>query len=88
MSAMYFPSRKEASAGNAWDSIAEKLNQIIIHHSFESNKRGDRERWELLLRKFKSTEKEAASGIAVYIRLVKIWVFGLISVIKKDKLSI
>ena len=42
----------------------------------------------MLLRKFKSTEKEAASGIAVYIRLVKIWVFGLISVIKKDKLSI
>ena len=52
--------------------MAEKLNQIFatVSNQFK-NKRGVRERWELLQRKFKSRnrEEEAASGIAVYIRL-------------------
>ena len=55
------------SRGNAWDSIAEKLNQIDSPQFRIKDKRGVRERWELLRRKFKSKnrEEEAASGIAV-----------------------
>ena len=55
------------SRGNAWDSIAEKLNQIDSPQFRIKDKRGVREGWELLRRKFKSKnrEEEAASGIAV-----------------------
>ena len=62
------------SRENVWDSIAKKLNKIDspqFRIKDKSDKREDRERWELLRRKFKSKnrEEEAASGIAVYIRL-------------------
>ena len=55
------------SRGNVWDSIAEKLNQIDSPQFRIKDKRGVRERWELLRRKFKSKnrEEEAASDIAV-----------------------
>ena len=55
------------SWGNAWDPIAEKLNQIDSPQFRIKDKRGVRERWELLRRKCKSKnrEEEEASGIVV-----------------------
>ena len=55
------------SRGNAWDSIAEKLNHIDSPRFGIKDKRRVRERWELFPRKFKSKNREeaAASGIAV-----------------------
>ena len=55
------------SRGVAWDSIAEKLNQSDSPKFRIKDKRGVRERWLLLRRKFKSKERmeELASGIAV-----------------------
>ena len=55
------------SRGDAWDSIAEKLNQIDSPRFRIKDKRGVRERWVLLRRKFSSKikEEEAASGVAV-----------------------
>ena len=53
--------------GDAWDSIAEKLNQIDSPQFRIKDKRGVRERWVLLRRKFRSKirEEEAASGVIV-----------------------
>ena len=55
------------SRGDAWDSIAEKLNQIDSPRFRIKDKRGVRERWVLLRRKFSSKirQEEAASGVAV-----------------------
>ena len=55
------------SRGDAWDSIAEKLNQIDSPQFRIKDKRGVRERWVLLRRKFRSKirEEEAASGVIV-----------------------
>ena len=54
------------SRRNAWDSIAEKLNLIDSPQFRIKDKRGVRERWELLRRKFnsKNREEETASDIA------------------------
>ena len=53
--------------GDAWDSIAEKLNQIESPQFRIKDKRGVRDRWVLLRRKFRSKirEEEAASGVDV-----------------------
>ena len=53
--------------GDAWDSIAEKLNQIDSPQFRIKDKRGVRERWVLLRQKFRSKirEEEAASGVVV-----------------------
>ena len=53
--------------GDAWDSIAEKLNQIDSPQFRIKDKRGVRDRWVLLRRKFRSKirEEEAASGVVV-----------------------
>ena len=53
--------------GDAWDSIAEKLNQIDSPQFRIKVKRGVRDRWILLRRKFRSKirEEEAASGVVV-----------------------
>ena len=55
------------SRGDAWDSIAEKLNEIDAPQFRIKDKRGVRERWVLLRRKFKSKirEEEVASGVVV-----------------------
>ena len=55
------------SRGDAWDSIAEKLNQIDSPQFRIKDKRGVRDRWELVRQKFKSKirEEEAASGVVV-----------------------
>ncbi|CAH3184209.1 unnamed protein product [Porites lobata] len=55
------------SRGDAWDSIAEKLNQIDSPQFRIKDKRGVRERWVLLRRKFRSKirEEEAASGVVL-----------------------
>ena len=66
---MYIFSFKKGSVsrGDAWDSIAEKLNQIDSPQFRIKHKRGVRERWVLLGRKFRSKirEEEAASGVVV-----------------------
>ena len=66
---MYIFSFKKGSVsrGDAWDSIAEKLNQIDSPQFRIKDKRGVRERWVLLGRKFRSKirEEEAASGVVV-----------------------
>ena len=66
---MYIFSFKKGSVsrGDAWDSIAEKLNQIDLPQFRIKDKRGVRERWVLLRRKFRSKirEEEAASGVVV-----------------------
>ena len=66
---MYIFSFKKGSVsrGDAWDSIAEKLNQIDSPQFRIKDKRGVRERWVLLRRKFRSKirEEEAASGVVV-----------------------
>ena len=53
--------------GDAWDSIAEKLNQIDSPQFHIKDKRGVRDRWVLLRRKFRSKmrEEEAASGVVI-----------------------
>ena len=55
--------------GDAWDFIAEKLNQIDSPQFRIKVKRGVRGRWVLLRRKFKSKireePEEAASGVVV-----------------------
>ena len=53
--------------GDAWDSIAEKLNQIDSPQFRIKDKRGVRDRWVLLRRIFrlKIREEEAASGVVV-----------------------
>ena len=55
------------SRGDAWDSIAEKLNEIDAPQFRIKDKRGIREHWVLLRRKFKSKirEEEAASGVVI-----------------------
>ena len=57
------------SRGDAWDSIAEKLNQIDSPQCRSKDKRGVRERWVLLRRKFRSKirEEEAASASGVIV---------------------
>ena len=66
---MYIFSFKKGSVsrGDAWDSIAEKLNQIDSPQFRIKDKRGVRERWVLLRRKFRSKirEEEAASAVVV-----------------------
>ena len=53
--------------GDVWGSIAEKLNQIDSPQFRIKDKRGVRDRWVLLRRKFRSKirEEEAASGVIV-----------------------
>lgn len=55
------------SRGDAWESVAEKLNEIDSPKFRIKDKRGVRERWVLLRRKFRSKvrEEEAASGVVV-----------------------
>ena len=55
------------SRGDAWDSIAEKLNQIDSPQFRIKDKRGVRERWVLVRRKLRSKirEEEAASAVVV-----------------------
>lgn len=55
------------SRGEAWDSIAEKLNEIESPKFLIKDKRGVRDRWLLLGRKWKIKirNEESASGIAV-----------------------
>ena len=55
------------SLGDAWDSTAEKLNQIDSPQFRIKHKRGVRERWVLLRRKFSSKirEEEAASSVVI-----------------------
>ena len=55
------------SRGDAWDSMAEKLNQIDSPQFRIKDKRGVRERWVLLRRKFSSKirEEEAASSVVI-----------------------
>ena len=67
VSDLFFFKKGSVSRGDAWDSIAEKLNQIDSPRFRIKDKRGVRERWVLLRRKFSSKirEEEAASGVAV-----------------------
>lgn len=53
--------------GDAWDSIAEKLNQIDSPQFRIKDKGSVRDRWVLLRRKFRSKirKEEAASGVVV-----------------------
>ena len=55
------------SRWDPWDSIAEKLNQIDSPQFRIKDKRGVRERWVSLRRKFrpKIIEEEKASGVAI-----------------------
>ena len=55
------------SRGDAWESVAEKLNEMDSPKFRIKDKRGVRERWVLLRRKFRSKvrEEEAASGVVV-----------------------
>ena len=55
------------SRGDAWDSTAEKLNQIDSPPFRIKDKRGVKERWVLLRRKFSSKigQEEAVSGVVV-----------------------
>ena len=79
------------SRGDAWDSVDEKLNQIDSPQFRIKDKRGVRDRWVLLRRKFRSQirEEQAASGVVVEDLtekevLIEVLIEELIDTIKPD----